>query len=278
MVFELSAEQISFWMNLAIGWGLKLLGALGILLATWILSRWASKGTARALEGMKVDATITRFTGSIASWGVLVIGGVVALQTMGVHATSFIALLGAAGFAIGLALQGTLSHFAAGIMLLVFRPFKVGDHVKIASISGIVYEVDLIFTKIDTFDNRRLTIPNGEIFGNSIENLSYHPKRRTEVAVGTDYNADLHEVRATLERAAKRVILEQEGALGDPAPMIYVDALADSSINWYVRVWAEQEHFIAVREAVVHAVKEELDAAGINIPFPQMDLNLRREG
>lgn len=155
-------------------------------------------------------------------------------------------------------------------MLLVFRPFKVGDVVSVAGITAKVVEIELFTTLFDTPDNRRIIVPNGQIFGSTIENITFHETRRVDVNVGTDYGADLKETRAVLERVAANV----EGGLDDPAPQIYLTELAGSSINWAVRVWAQTPDYWAVRERITDEIKDALDDAEIGIPFPQMDVHL----
>ena len=184
------------------------------------------------------------------------------------------ALLGAGGLAVGLAFQGTLSNFAAGVLLLIFRPFKVGDVVRIGGEAGKVYEIDLMVTKMDTTDNRRLIIPNSQIIGATIENSTHHPLRRVEVAVGTAYGADLERVRGVLEAALAGV----KARVADPSPEVILKAFGASSIDWELRVWAGSSIAgqTAARQEVILATKRALDAAGLGIPFPQMDVHLDR--
>ena len=163
----------------------------------------------------------------------------------------------------------TLGNVAAGVMLLVFRPYKVGDVVKVNDVTAKVDEIELFTTTFDTFDNRRIIMPNSEIFGNTIENISYHKTRRVDVAVGTAYEADIDTARQTLMAAAMAV----EGRIEDPAPVVYLNELGDSSINWTLRVWVNAPDFWAVKDRLTRDVKYALDKAGIGIPFPQRDLN-----
>lgn len=155
-------------------------------------------------------------------------------------------------------------------MLLIFRPFEVGDTVSVAGITGKVVELDLFTTQFDTFDNRRIIVPNGSVFGAAIENATHHPTRRVDVDVGTDYGAELSETRAVLERVAANA----EGVLEEPAPQVYLKQLGGSSIDWVVRVWVDTADYWAVRERITEGIKVALDDAGIGIPFPQMDVHL----
>jgi small conductance mechanosensitive channel len=249
--------------------GLKALGVLVVLFAAWVVSVWVQRLVARGLERAKFDATLTKFFARVAKITILILAVLACLNYFNFQTTSFAALLAAAGFAIGLAFQGSLSNFSSGIMLLVFRPYKVGDVVNVAGQLGKVDEIELFTTTLDTFDNRRIIIPNGEIFGATIENITFHPKRRVDVPVGTAYDADLDKVREVLEKAAEGV----PGRLEDEPTQVVLLELGASSIDWQVRVWAPTEDFFPVKEATIRAVKMALDEAGISIPFPQMDIH-----
>ncbi|MFG0330842.1 MAG: mechanosensitive ion channel family protein [Phycisphaerales bacterium] len=255
-------------------WGIRVLGALVFLIVAWIVAAWIGRTTWRAFERAKLDPTLGRFFSNLAKWGVLVLAGLGCLGIFGIETTSFAAVLAAMGLAIGLAMQGTLGNFSAGVMLLIFRPFKVGQYVTIAGESGTIYEIELFSTTLDTPDNRRLIIPNGSVYGQKIENITYHPRRRADIDVGVEYAADIDQTRAVLEAAANSV----EGRLDDPAPQVVLNGLGDSSVNWTVRVWAPTPDFLAVKQATVRAVKIALDDAGIGIPFPQLDVHLDRAG
>ncbi|QXD14366.1 mechanosensitive ion channel [Rhodocaloribacter litoris] len=257
-------------LDLVTAYALNVIGGVLLLIGGWVVSKWVHRGAARSLDRTRLDPTLARFFANAARWLVLIFAVLASLELFGVQTTSFIAVLGAAGLAVGLAFQGTLSNFAAGVLLLIFRPFRVGDAVRIAGQTGKVEEIDLFMTKLDTFDNRRLMIPNSKITGDVIETITFHPIRRADVAVGTEYAADLDRVRSVLERAAASV----EGALDDPPPQVVLTGLGASSIDWEVRLWAPTSDFLAVRQAALRAVKQALDEAGIGIPFPQMDVHL----
>jgi small conductance mechanosensitive channel len=196
------------------------------------------------------------------------------LGVFGVPVASFAAILAAVGFAVGLALQGTLSNFASGVMLLLFRPFKAGDVVNAAGITAKVVAIDLFTTQFDTFDNRRIIVPNGSIFGSTIENVSFHPIRRADLAIGVSYDADLRQTREVLQRVADSV----EGRLPDDeapaAPQVYLTGLGASSVDYAVRVWTTSADLWTVKERLAVDAKNALDAAGIGIPYPQMDVHL----
>lgn len=249
----------------------KVVGALIVLFLGWMLAGWVSRLTYRSLKLAKIDETLSRFMTKFSWWSVLFLSVVVCLSIFKVETTSFAAAIGAVGFAIGLAFQGALSNFASGIMLLMFRPYKVGDVIVVGGQTGKVDEIDLLSTTLDTPDNRRILIPNASIFGSTIENTSYHRTRRVDVVVGASYSADIDQTYETLMRAVCAI----PGILSDPAPEVVLLELADSSVNWSVRVWTTTADFGLVKQRTLRAVKLALDQANIEIPFPQMDVNLR---
>jgi small conductance mechanosensitive channel len=258
------------WLYVAAYYGSRTLFVLVLMTLAWTLSSWASSLVRAALGRVKFDETLSLFMARLVRWTILTLVGSTCLSYFGVETTGFAALIGAAGLAIGLAFQGTLSNFAAGAMLLVFRPYKVGDEVNVAGYAGTVREIELFTTAIDTADNRRIIVPNSSIFGAVIENITHHPTRRVSVAVGTAYSADIDETRRVLERAVRSVQL----ITPQPAPVVVLEDLGASSVNWSVRGWAKREAFGDAKQALIRAVKIELDHAGIGIPFPQLDLHL----
>lgn len=250
--------------------GLNVVAALAIIVIALFVAGWAKRGTTRALDRANVDPTLGKFFSNMARYLILIIAGIAVLEKFGVSVASLAAVLAAAGFAVGLALQGSLQNFAAGVMLLVFRPFGVGDVVEAAGQKGKIFEISLFTTQMDTPDNRRIIIPNGEIFGSTIENITFHDTRRVDVSVGTDYPASLDETREVLVAAAESV----EGRLEEKDVVVYLDSLGDSCINWSVRVWSTTPDYWDVRERLTQAVKDHLDDAEIGIPYPQMDVHL----
>lgn len=255
-----------------IDWMLALQNAILVLVICffgWIISGICGRLVNKSLEKAKIDITLRLFFSKLARWAILLITGITVLSRFGVETTSFAAVIGAGGLAIGLAFQGTLSNFASGVMLLIFRPFKVGDVVNVSGVTGGVKEIELFTTAIDTPDNRRFIIPNSAVFGATIENITYHDTRRIDVAVGSAYDADVDHTRVVLKEA----ILGIDGILTDPEPAIYLTELGASSIDWSVRVWCNTPDYWNVREQVVRKIKVALDEAGIGIPFPQMDIH-----
>lgn len=251
-------------------YGVRILGVLFALVIALRIAGWTRSLVEKSLSKAKFDPTLTRFFANSSRWGVLLLATLGCLGVFGIETTSFAAVIGAAGLSIGLAFQGTLSSFSAGIMLLIFRPFKVGDIVQVSGDTGTVEAIDLFTTSLDTPDNRRIILPNSSVFGSTIENLSFHPERRVDVEVGTDYGADLDATRKILETAAGTVPKQVSGR----EPQIFLASLGGSSVDWQVRVWCHPDDYWAVKEATTRATKMALDEAGIGIPFPQLDVHL----
>jgi len=270
--FDLTSLEPEVYVGLVTTYAIPAVKALVLIVLAWLIAAWVRRLTRNAMERARLEPTIARFTANLARWGVLALAFVAALGIFGVQTASFAVVIGSLGLAIGLAMQGTLGNAAAGFMLLIFRPFKVGDFVSAAGISGTVVEVELFSTTFDTPDKRRLIVPNGTIFGATIENVSHHPIRRVDVAVGVEYSADIARTRQVLLEAAQSV----EEGLADPAPAIVLGELADSSVNWTVRLWVNSADFWPVKDKLTERVKNALDAAGLGIPFPQMEVHLRK--
>lgn len=256
--------------DLAISYAVSVIGALIFLVVAWIFAAWARRSLRRTLERTDLDLALALSLSGMARWGILLLALLTALTMFGVQVTTFAAVIGAAGLAIGLAFQGTLSHFANGILLLTTRPFTVGDTVEVRGVRGTVAEIQLFTTIFDTFDNRRVFVPNSQVFDDVIENATYHPTRRIEVPVGASYDASVDETRAALESALEAV----DGILEEPAPQVLLKDLGGSSVDWAVRAWTPTADMWTIREALVRAVKMELDAAGIGIPYPNMDVHM----
>ncbi len=249
---------------------LRIAGVLVLLFIAFRVAALAERRLRAVLEGREIDRTVARFVATIARWGLILLSVIAALGVFGVETTSFAAAIGAAGLAIGLAFQGSLSNFAAGVMLLVFRPFKVGDVVEIAGKIGEVQEISLIMVIIDTFDRRRIVIPNSSVLGGVVENFTHHPVRRVDLAVGVAYDSDLDHTREVLVAAANDI----EGALEDPPPKVILGDLEDSAVLRRVRVWATGADFWDVRERAIEKIKKALDEADIEIPFPQVSVHM----
>ena len=247
---------------------------LGIIVA-YFVAKMVSRVVATPVR-RRVDETLGRFVQKMVFNGIMICAVLGIAGSVGISVTSFAAILGAAGFAVGLAFQGTLSNFASGVLLLVFRPFKVGDVISAAGITAKVNEIDLFTTTFDTPDNRRIIVPNSAIASDTIENISFHKERRVDVAVGTAYDASLDQTREVLTAAAESMrdrMLDGEGR----GYQIVLGDLGDSAVGWTVRIWTTADDFWSVKEALTQAVKDGLDAAGIGIPFPQMDVHINSE-
>ncbi len=241
-----------------------------ILVAGHYVAKWVHGRIRGTLDRPAVDRTLTRFAGNFAYYGIFLLALFAALETLGVETASFVAVLAATGFAIGLALQGTLSNFAAGILLLLFRPFDVGDYIEVSDETGFVYDIQLFFTRITTRDNRLVIIPNDEIFDSTIHNLFAHEVVRIDCDVGTDYPADIDATREVLLEAARSV----EGRIQEEGEQAALLGLGDSAINWQVRIWGKPEEYFRLRQELIRAVKYALDEADIGIPYPQMDVHV----
>ncbi|MFG0253031.1 MAG: mechanosensitive ion channel family protein, partial [Phycisphaerales bacterium JB038] len=250
------------------------IGVLVFLFVAWMVATVIGRLSGKAMQKAKVDLTLCRFASKAIRWMILLFAILGALGYVGIDVLAFGAVLGAAGLAIGLAFQGSLSNVAAGVMLLIFRPFRVDQVVSVAGNTGKVYEIELFSTTIDTPDNRRIIIPNSAVFGAVIENVTYHEKRRVDVVVGVDYSADIDRTREVLTEAAHRT----PGILSEDTPAIVLAELGASSVDWAVRVWCPTADFFAVKEALTREIKYALDNAGIGIPFPQMDVHLDKLG
>ncbi len=226
----------------------------------------------RILTARKLDATLVSFVGSLAYGALLAFTVIAALAQIGIQTASFVAVLAAAGLAIGLALQGSLSNFAAGILLMIFRPFKAGDFVEAAGVAGIVEEIGIFTTQMRTGDNKTLIIPNSQVTDTVITNYSTKPTRRVDLVFGIGYDDDIDAARDVI----RSVIEADERIHKDPEPLIVVSALADSSVNFTVRVWVNSGDYWPVNFALTEATKKALDAADITIPYPQRDVHIHQ--
>lgn len=270
-MFE-EAQLIKFFDLHIVPWSLK----VGVALTIFIVGQIAAKVISRALEKVlthtKLDRILIDFLGSVVRALLLVVVLVAALDHLGVNTNSLIAMLGAAGLAIGLALQGSLQNFAAGFMLLIFRPFKAGDFVEAAGASGIIETIGIFSTKLYTGDNKEVIIPNGAIYSSNIINYSSRQTRRIDMIFAVSYSDDI--------RLAKEIILkvitEEERVLAEPAAEIAVGELAASSVNFVVRPWVKADDYWAVRFALNEKIKLAFDANKITIPFPQTDVILKK--
>jgi len=266
---DIDISQYEQLVELGITWGARLLGALVILIAGWAIGGFVSK---KINNSQKLDKTLSSFLGRFAKYAVLAVAFVAVLGQFGVQTASLLAVLGAAGLAIGLALQGTLSNIAAGTMLLVLRPFNVGDYIEFGGNGGTVTSLGLFGTELNTVDNRYVFAPNSSVWGSEIINFSRNKQRRQDLSIGISYGSDINKAFKTIENVVskeKRLI-----TTSGKEPIIAVEAMADSSVNIKVRVWTKTDDYFPTQWDLLKAIKEELDKDGIDIPFPTRTLEI----
>lgn len=256
----------------AIPWGLNIAFALLILFGGRIVVKLLVGLAGKLMQHAKLDDMLTAFVKTILNAVLMLFVAVAALDQLGVDTTSLVALLGAAGLAIGLSLQDSLKNFAAGVMILVFRPFAAGHFVEAAGISGIVESISIFTTTIRSVDNKEIIVPNGNIYGGNIVNYSARDTRRIDLVFGIGYDADIRQAKELLVK----IVTAHPLVLDDPEPVIAVAELADSSVNFVVRPWVKTADYWAVLFEITETVKLEFDQAGISIPYPQMDVHLQK--
>lgn len=267
---EKSSQLLESGLDLLMLYGPKILAAIAIFYIGKMVAKWIRRLVSRVMTKGNVDPLIIGFTSSIAYMAMMAFVIMATLGQVGIQTTSFIAILGAAGLAIGLALQGSLANFAAGFLLIIFRPFKVGDVIEAAGVTGKVNDIQIFTTTLKTPDNKIIIIPNAKLGGDNIINYSAQTTRRVDMTVGVSYDADLKEVRNILED----IVSKDERILKDPAHLIAVGELADNSVNFFVRVWVKSEDYWDVFFAANETVKLRMDEAGVGIPYPQRDVHL----
>jgi small conductance mechanosensitive channel len=250
------------WETLSL-WAVRAVVALTILVSAWLVASWIRAAIKRGTSRARLDPTLSSFLANATKWAILTLAALTALEVFNVQPTSFAAILAAMGLAIGLAFQGTLSNIASGVLILVFRPFKLGDNVVIAGQSGNVSEIDLFTTALDTPDGRRVIVPNAQIAGAAIENQSHHPKRRAEILLNVAFDASPAATRNALAAAARDAL--DCGGLSVPPPEVTMTDFGKASVQWAVRVWAPTTRFGEVRTRMLESAKRELDQAGIRL-------------
>ncbi|MEJ2085669.1 MAG: mechanosensitive ion channel [Acidobacteriota bacterium] len=267
----MNAEEVmSLVTDLVTQWGLKVVGAIVVLVVGRMVAGALRGGVRKALTKREVDATLVPFLSSLVYFATLAFVVIAVLSLFGIQTTSLVAILGAAGLAVGLALQGTLSHFASGVMLLIFRPFRVGDVVEVGGTVGKVEEIGIFTTTLKSPDNIKITVPNSQIYGDTIRNYNGYDIRRVDMVMGISYDDDIGRAIETMDQ----VIRQDSRVLSEPQPQIAVSELADSSVNLVVRPWCKSEDYFAVKFDLTRRFKEELEAAGCSIPYPQHDVHL----
>ncbi|KXF80154.1 small-conductance mechanosensitive channel MscS [Enterovibrio coralii] len=272
---EQTANEAMHWLasnqELMIQYAVNILTALLILvIGNWIVKKVAGSVGA-VLKKRNLDQTVVDFIENMARYVMFAIVLIAALGRLGVETASIVAVIGAAGLAIGLALQGSLSNFAAGVLIVTFRPFKSGDYVEVGGVAGSVASIQIFSTVLTTPDNKMVVVPNGTVISSPITNYSRHETRRIDFIIGVSYKADLQKTKDVLTRVVKA----DARVLKDPEPTVGVHALMDSSVNFVVRPWVKTEDYWGAYFDLMQAIKEELDKEGIEIPFPQMDVHYR---
>ncbi|WP_348815543.1 mechanosensitive ion channel [Halomonas sp. H10-59] len=254
--------------------GLQFLINLVAAAAIFIIGRWVAKAVHRVVvKGMQradVEPLLVKFLGNILYALLLTFVILAAISRIGIQTASLIAVIGAAGLAVGLALQGSLANFAAGVMVIIFRPYRIGDYVEAGGVSGTVEDVQIISTELSTPDNRKIIVPNGQMMSGAVVNYSAHATRRVDLTVGVGYDDDIDTVRRVLES----VVADDPRVLSEPAPNIRMNVMGDSAITWIVRPWVQASDYWDVYWEMTEEIKRRFDREGISIPFPQRDVHL----
>ena len=270
-VFSIANQLIVFITDYA----LDIVGALLLLIAGWVVAGWIEKHTGKVLKRIdRVDATLRSFVTNLVRYAILVLVMIAVFAQFGIQTTSIIAVLGAAGLAVGLALQGTLANIAAGVLLLFLRPFRVGESIDAGSIAGTVREIGLFSTELQTWDGIYLMVPNSQLASTAIQNYSRLPTRRLNLVIGISYTDDIDKALKVLSE----LLQNDERILDDPAHQVMVKELAESSVNINLRCWTNRENYWSLRFDLTKQAKQRLDEYDISIPFPQRDVHLYHEG
>lgn len=272
---EQITETLTHVMELVTAYGLQVVGAVLILIVGWMAAGWARSAASKGLGKVRgMDDTLRHFLSTLVRYVVLAVTVVMVLERFGVQTASLIAVLGAAGLAIGLALQGTLSNLAAGVMLLLFRPFKIGDFVEAGGVSGTVKVISLFTTEMATPDNVKIIVPNKQLWDTSIKNYSANATRRVDFVLGIGYGDDIDQAF----RVIKDIVEGDARCHKEPAPQIVVGNLGDSSVDITVRVWCNAGDYWGIKFDLTKAFKQSFDKEGIEIPFPQRVVHMVKDG
>jgi small conductance mechanosensitive channel len=258
--------------DLLIGYGVNIITAILILFIGNLVAKGVGRSIGKLLTKRKLDPAVVEFLSAMVRYLLFVIFLIAALGRIGVQTASVVAVIGAAGLAVGLALQGSLSNFAAGVLIVGFRPFKSGDYVEVGGVAGSVEAIQIFQTVLKSPDNKMVIVPNAAVIGGAITNYSRHDTRRIDHVIGVSYSADLKKTKEVIHK----ILESDERILKEPGIQIGVVALADSSVNFVVRPWVRTEDYWNVYFDTLQAIKEGLDGEGIEIPFPQMDVHLNK--
>ena len=257
---------------LLLSYAVNIVAALAIIIVGLIIARMISNAVNRLMISRKIDATVADFLSALVRYGIIAFTLIAAMGRVAVQTASVIAVLGAAGLAVGLALQGSLSNLAAGVLLVMFRPFRAGEYVDLGGVAGTVLSVQIFSTTMRTADGKIIVIPNGKIIAGNIINFSREPVRRNEFIIGVAYDSDIDQVKQILTN----IIQSEDRILKDREMTVRLNELGASSINFVVRVWSNSGDLQNVYWDVLERIKREFDAAGISFPYPQMDVNFKR--
>ncbi|MGC1509112.1 mechanosensitive ion channel [Ketobacter sp. MCCC 1A13808] len=261
-----------FSQELLLEWAISIGMAILVFIIGRIVANIVVKIARHAMAKGGMDSLLINFVGSILKWVLMLFVIIASLEQLGVDTTSLVALLGAAGIAVGLALKDSLQNFASGVMLIVFRPFKEGDFIEAGGVMGVVEHIGIFTTNMKTPDNKEVIVPNGQVYSGAITNFSAKATRRVDMVFGIAYDADIRQAKNILVE----IMQQDERVLPEPAPVVAVSELADSSVNFVVRPWVKAADFWGVMWDTTEKVKYAFDEAGIGIPFPQMELHMNK--
>ena len=251
-------------------YGLKVVAAIAVLIIGRLVAKLVQKIIEKIMAKGKQEQTLISFVSHLVYAAMMAFVIIAALGQLGIQTASFVAVLGAAGLAIGLALQGSLANFAAGVLMIIFKPFKVGDYIEGGGVAGVVEEIQIFTTQLTTPDNKQVIVPNAQMTGGNIVNYSCKGTRRVDLVAGIGYSDDIDKARGVLEG----ILAAESRILEDPAPVIAVSELADSSVNFVVRPWVKVDDYWGVYFALNEAIKKQFDVNGVSIPFPQRDVHV----
>jgi small conductance mechanosensitive channel len=258
--------------TLGLGFGIKIIAAIAIFYIGRMIARVVTRGIRKLMTAQEVDEILETFVSNLIYWALMAFVIIAAISQVGVQTSSLIALIGAAGLAVGLALQGSLANFAAGVLIVMFRPYRVGDFVEAAGITGSVVQVQILTTLLKTPDNKNIIVPNSQIMSGIITNYSANDTRRVDLVIGISYDDDIDKARDTIQE----LVDADERILKDPACVIAVSELADSSVNFVVRPWIKTTDYWPVRFDLLEAIKKRFDKEDITIPYPQRDVHIHQ--
>ena len=258
--------------TIGITFGIRIIAAIAIFVIGRMVARVVTNGIEKVLASRDVDKILQTFFSNLVYWTLMTFVIIAAINQVGIQTTSLIAIMGAAGLAVGLALQGSLSNFAAGVLIVMFRPYKVGDFVEAAGIAGSVVQVQILTTVLKTGDNKQIVVPNAQIMSGIITNYSANDTRRIDLVIGIGYDDDIDKTRDTIQQ----LVDADDRILKDPACLIAVSELADSSVNFVVRPWVKSADYSAVNFGLTEAIKKRFDKEGISFPYPQRDVHIHQ--